>query len=1080
MTESLYRIVAKIDPQTSTGKAKVKQDLIEVEREAGKAGKALNQAFNQGQFDKTIQGLNAHLERLANTMTGVAGDANKLRSSNETLGQSLDRLAAANAKATASTSATTAATRGASSANDSAATNATKYQAALMRVLQATDQQAAEQQRLNNLLTDSKRLLDAKIISEERHAQVLALVNNAGKEQAAVSGMQRMGYQQLGFQANDMITMYSLGARPTQIFASQMGQVVQATQLALGGTSKFAAFLMGPWGIAASIAVIALIPLIGKLLEQNNALDAAIDKMRKEAEETELNRKAKEAYSRTLEGQIALQREMTAELEKSSKSQRQQRQEALNGAQSLHQDMMRSRGELNAEIDAARKRVDDLNKAIAAGPPLGATDATSYMQGLLLAATKAEEKVKGLQEQARQADAAISEQAKNIRRANAEIIESQVEAATDPLVGIRERYGAMADAARDAYTNMKTSAEQYRAEMDRIAKAQAQAEAAERNRANAASSGVATFRSREQAIGIAGRELQRAGLRVSENDQFGGVKGQHKSAGHGKYAIDINSGTGVVEADVPDLRAKFDQLARRYQARGYRVLWNGKIYEANGDGPSGSIPSGQHQHRDHMHVEAPSTIVGKATQASTEAQAGREDNEVEKREARAADFISGAIAKAASAGLPNNAKAQLAADIDEMLAEFERRFDRAPNIGEKMAITGALTDADARQTAQRFTEAYVQPLERLQALQGKTGIDREILNRKLEETARLGRDLTPVEEAQIETFVRGNDELSRKAAILEALKQPINDYKSEIAALNALLADGLITQEQYNLRLSDMGKGATEFKAGLLGQNSQGESFADAAAREAADRQRDEQLVRLQEYLAQGTILEEEAAAIRAAIWRQHANQMMDIDHNRFDNAKTVLNQLAQLQNSKSREISAIGKAAAVTQATIDAYVAINKALASLPPPFNAVMAAAIGATAFANVSNIMGLKDGGYVSGPGGPRSDSVPANLSNGEFVVNADATARNRALLEAINSGRSMAGAQQGASAGPTPGASANGPAADVAPSQPQAIRIVNVVDPKMVADFMATPDGEQVFVNMLNNNQGTIRQLVGGGS
>jgi hypothetical protein len=62
--------------------------------------------------------------------------------------------------------------------------------------------------------------------------------------------------------------------------------------------------------------------------------------------------------------------------------------------------------------------------------------------------------------------------------------------------------------------------------------------------------------------------------------------------------------------------------------------------------------------------------------------------------------------------------------------------------------------------------------------------------------------------------------------------------------------------------------------------------------------------------------------------------------------------------------------------------------------------------------------RDGGYISSfgtkvrhfaPGGPvfgagtgRSDSIPAMLSNGEFVINANATAKNRSLLEAINSG------------------------------------------------------------------------------
>ena len=44
----------------------------------------------------------------------------------------------------------------------------------------------------------------------------------------------------------------------------------------------------------------------------------------------------------------------------------------------------------------------------------------------------------------------------------------------------------------------------------------------------------------------------------------------------------------------------------------------------------------------------------------------------------------------------------------------------------------------------------------------------------------------------------------------------------------------------------------------------------------------------------------------------------------------------------------------------------------------------------------------GGYVSGPGTSTSDSIPAALSDGEFVINARATRQHRALLEAINGG------------------------------------------------------------------------------
>jgi uncharacterized surface protein with fasciclin (FAS1) repeats len=44
----------------------------------------------------------------------------------------------------------------------------------------------------------------------------------------------------------------------------------------------------------------------------------------------------------------------------------------------------------------------------------------------------------------------------------------------------------------------------------------------------------------------------------------------------------------------------------------------------------------------------------------------------------------------------------------------------------------------------------------------------------------------------------------------------------------------------------------------------------------------------------------------------------------------------------------------------------------------------------------------GGFISGPGSGTSDSIPAWLSNGEFVVNAKQTAKHRDMLHALNSG------------------------------------------------------------------------------
>ena len=52
-----------------------------------------------------------------------------------------------------------------------------------------------------------------------------------------------------------------------------------------------------------------------------------------------------------------------------------------------------------------------------------------------------------------------------------------------------------------------------------------------------------------------------------------------------------------------------------------------------------------------------------------------------------------------------------------------------------------------------------------------------------------------------------------------------------------------------------------------------------------------------------------------------------------------------------------------------------------------------VGATGFAS---------GGFVSGPGGPTADRIPAMLSNGEFVINAKSTKKFLPLLKGINDG------------------------------------------------------------------------------
>ena len=89
-----------------------------------------------------------------------------------------------------------------------------------------------------------------------------------------------------------------------------------------------------------------------------------------------------------------------------------------------------------------------------------------------------------------------------------------------------------------------------------------------------------------------------------------------------------------------------------------------------------------------------------------------------------------------------------------------------------------------------------------------------------------------------------------------------------------------------------------------------------------------------------------------------------------------------------------------------------------------AMKAALGGGGGFKDGGLVQGFATGGAVWGAGSGTSDSIPARLSNGEFVINANATAKNRPLLEAINNNRYATGGYVGKDGGIAGGAAMAG--------------------------------------------------------
>jgi len=133
----------------------------------------------------------------------------------------------------------------------------------------------------------------------------------------------------------------------------------------------------------------------------------------------------------------------------------------------------------------------------------------------------------------------------------------------------------------------------------------------------------------------------------------------------------------------------------------------------------------------------------------------------------------------------------------------------------------------------------------------------------------------------------------------------------------------------------------------------------------------------------------------------------------------------------------------------------------------------------------VQSFANGGAVKGPGGPRTDSIPAMLSNGEYVINADATKQFGPMLEAINSGNmELAGlaagglSNEGASLPAQPAAAA-APAQDNKDDTQQGgsnITIIPTINGSDIVDQFDSDDGDRVLVNMLERNKTTIRGIL----
>ena len=270
--------------------------------------------------------------------------------------------------------------------------------------------------------------------------------------------------------------------------------------------------------------------------------------------------------------------------------------------------------------------------------------------------------------------------------------------------------------------------------------------------------------------------------------------------------------------------------------------------------------------------------------------------------------------------------------------------------------------------------------------------------------------------------------------VLQATLGPQQEFTDQLAAINSLIAEGKISQEQANAYLVD--QNSALFEGTLEQQQAWVTSY--------------EQTVSQIDALRQADLISEQTAA------QMKAKANADLYAKQLGNASSFFGNLASLSRSENRTLAAIGKAAAVTQATIDGVLAVQKALASAPPPTNYALAAAVGVATAANVAQIMaqtpGFAFGGdfTVGGTGGTDSQMVSFRATPGERVtVSTPQQERDRDR----EAGRGQGGTEGG-------------------------VRIINLVDPGLLEDYLSSPEGQKTLVNTIRKNRGALSRVMGG--
>ncbi len=286
--------------------------------------------------------------------------------------------------------------------------------------------------------------LEAVQVQLNKTASATVLGTRAANDNKVSAEQQRQSTIMLGQQLQDFSVQVGSGQSVATAFAQQIGQASFALQGMGGKLAGVAAFLTTPWGIAATIGLTVLAPLVAKILDHNNALEDATEKLKKEAIESEATAKAQDIFARSAEGVAQALREQTKALDDGDKALRTRAENAnIEAKQELAREV-RIRQTTLAMIEQAKVLAENAKGSnLAAGGP---------GPGQSIIANQYAAEVERLEKAAADQQSKIDKLGQNVQRTRIDLAAEAAKRSVDPIARINKLYDDQAAAAQRSAT----------------------------------------------------------------------------------------------------------------------------------------------------------------------------------------------------------------------------------------------------------------------------------------------------------------------------------------------------------------------------------------------------------------------------------------------------------------------------------------------------------------------------------------------------------------------------------------------------------------------------------------------------